>query len=112
MAAELEIARLEDRRQGAGQERRSVAAAGGGGGAARYRLALGSRPRRPPRKRARRRAGAGGDCRGPAFVTAAYVGEAELPDGGGEVSIRPLNAGVARSYMSCIGAAICESRSI
>ena len=58
ISAAMEGARLEDRRQEAGEEHRSVAAARGGAEAAQGRLALGARPCRPPRERARRRIGA------------------------------------------------------
>ena len=54
-------ARLADRGQEAGQERRSLEAAGRDFARARRRMALGERPRGASRERARRRAGEQGD---------------------------------------------------
>src|SRR6202046_3632933 len=64
MAPRLESSGLEDRRQGAGQERGPLARTGSSPRPPRGELALGQGPRRPPDERARRRPGAQGRVRG------------------------------------------------
>ena len=69
MDPRLEGARLEDLDQGTGQERRPVEGARRRPAAARGRMALGARPQRPSRQRARRRAGQHGRGLGAALTT-------------------------------------------